>query len=159
MELSAFERLWGIIIRLAATGQCMQCKVLCQLHFQRWFSLPASHNFGISVFGLLPLLGIALQWPTYISHKHQLHLFCKTSFSPMLACSEIHESSPEKLFLLETASSPSCCALLPLTSHSPLQLGKESSFPQKKKRIQLLFLCLGLPPVSTETKLFHRIYS
>lgn len=82
-----------------------------------------------------------------ISHiSTKPHLFCKTSFSPMFACSEIHGSSPEKLFLLETASPPSCYAL-PLTSHSLLWLGKESSFPQKKG-FNCCFFAWGFPQLA-----------
>ena len=67
----------------------------------------------------------------------------------------------QKLFLLETASTPSCSALLPLTSHSPLWLGrKESSF--SKKGLNSCFFAWGFPQLAQKQSCsagHHRISS
>lgn len=135
----------GIIISPAATGQCTQCKVLHQLNFWRQFPLPASPSFGRGAFGLPLLLASLFRGPQMSHIPTKPHLFCKAhSFSPKFACSETHRSSPAKAF--PPGASQLSSLLCSSPSHKPFWLWET----------QFLSLCLGLPPISTESKLFHR---
>lgn len=92
---------------------------------------------------------------SHISNK--LHLFCKTcSFSPNFACSETHASSPAKAF--PPGGSQPSKLLGSSPPHKPLAMlvRERKNHVSPKRETQFLFLCLGLPPISTETKLFHR---
>lgn len=86
---------------------------------------------------LLPLLGAAPQRstdsPPTQPPKHDF------SAKPDLSLPGLHvlrhvDPPQQKLFLLEAASPPSCCAPLPLTNHSPLWLAKEGIIFLKKKK-------------------------
>lgn len=114
-----------------------------------------------------------------IAHKvTKTQLFCKAcSFSPEFACSEAHGCCPAKAFF--PGGSQPCQWLGSSPSHKPLtalvgernnhlsqktkqtltnkQTNRKNPKQPRKPPNEFLFLCLRLPPISTEPKLFPRV--